>query len=78
MTTRTQMMVSGVLVALSVLSGCQTYNMETGLTLPSGHYLRHPPQYFPPSPPFPLSKELETLEEATNRVNAPRPAVPLP
>lgn len=78
MTTRTHTMVSAVLLALSVVSGCQTHNLETGLTLPSGHYLRHPPQYFPPSPPFPLSKELETLEEATNRVNAPRPAVPLP
>jgi len=78
MTTRTRAMITGVLLGLSAASGCQTYNMETGMTLPSGFYLRHPPQYFPPSPPFPLSKELETLEEAAARVNSPRPAVQLP
>jgi hypothetical protein len=27
--------------------------------------LRHPPQYFPRSPDFPLSKELAGLEDAT-------------
>lgn len=33
-------------------------------TLPAPHYLRHAPQYFPPSPPYPLPKELDSLEEA--------------
>ena len=39
------------------MSGCQTYVMEAGLTLPTPHYLRHSPQYFPPSPPYPLPRE---------------------
>ena len=51
-------------VALASISGCQTYFPEAGLTLPSPHYLRHPPQYIPPSPQFPLSRELANLEEA--------------
>lgn len=55
-------------------SGCQTWVPEAGLTLPTGHYLRHPPQYIPPSPPFPLTKELATLEEAArNQQNVPAP-----
>ena len=45
-------------------SGCQTYFTETGQTLPSGHYLRHPPQYIPPTPPFPLPREAADLEQA--------------
>ncbi len=31
----------------------QTYHPEKGLTLPSPHYLRHPPQYFPSEPTGP-------------------------
>jgi hypothetical protein len=49
-------------LALTALSGCQTWT--SGMTLPSGHYLEHPPQYFPPSPPFPLSRELASQERA--------------
>lgn len=45
---------------LFVLCGCQTWT--SGMTLPSGRYLEHPPQYFPPSPPFPLPRELATQE----------------
>lgn len=52
-------------VILGALSGCQTWVPEAGLTLPTGHYLRHPPQYIPPSPPFPLPNELSNLEEAS-------------
>lgn len=78
MTNRIRSMLAGALSALSLVGGCQTFNAETGMTLPSGHYLRHPPQYIPPSPPFPLTKELESLEEAAARSNTPRPAVPLP
>lgn len=58
---------------LALVSGCQTWVPEAGLTLPTGHYLRHPPQYIPPSPPFPLAKELATLEEAAAQQNG-RPA----
>lgn len=54
-------------LAWTLLSGCQTWNMEAGLTLPSPHYLRHQPQYFPPSPPYPLQNELNSLEEAARQ-----------
>ena len=50
----------GVGIGLAVLSGCQTN--VAGMTLPSGRYLQHPPQYIPPSPPFPLSRELASME----------------
>ena len=51
-------------LGLALTSGCQTWVPEAGLTLPSPWYLRHPPTYFPPSPPFPLQKELNSQEEA--------------
>jgi len=54
----------------ALLSGCQTWVPTAGLTLPSGHYLAHPPQYIPPSPDFPLTKELANLEQAAARQNA--------
>jgi hypothetical protein len=54
-------------LALAFASGCQGWNPETGMTLPSGHYLAHPPQYFPPSEPYPLPKELRSLEDAMRR-----------
>ena len=44
--------------------GCQTQNPETGLTLPTGWYLRHLPQYFPPTPPYPLPRETKALTDA--------------
>jgi hypothetical protein len=50
---------------LAAVAGCQTWHTEAGLTLPSGHYLEHPPQFIPPSPEFPLRKEMMTLEKAT-------------
>ena len=52
---------AGLVVGLSALAGCQT-NMA-GMTLPSGRYLDHPPQYFPPDPDFPLTRELAYQEE---------------
>src|SRR5579883_2250057 len=52
----------GLGLTLTVLSGCQTN--VAGMTLPSGHYLQHPPQYFPPSPPFPLTRELAQMQGA--------------
>jgi len=60
----------GLVVAagLTATTGCQTWFPEAGLTLPTGHYLRHAPQYFPPSPDFPLTRELTTLEEAHQKL----------
>ncbi|MBI2808345.1 MAG: hypothetical protein HYX68_25435 [Planctomycetes bacterium] len=54
-------------LGLALLSGCQTWPMDAGITLPSPYYLRHSPQYFPPSEPYPLSKELRSLEEANKK-----------
>lgn len=51
-------------LGLVACSGCQTWNMETGLTLPTGRYLQHFPTYTPPSPPYPLMRELRSIEEA--------------
>ena len=71
-------LLAGSGLALLALSGCQTWT--GGMTLPSPRYLQHPPQYIPPSPPFPLQREL-TGQEATAETaatGAPGPAVPLP
>lgn len=51
---------TGLAIGTTALTGCQTN--VAGMTLPSGHYLEHPPQYFAPSPPFPLSRELASQE----------------
>jgi hypothetical protein len=53
---------AGLGLALLALGGCQTW--VAGMTLPSGRYLQHPPQYIPPSPPFPLPRELSSQEAA--------------
>ena len=60
---------------LAAVGGCQTYIPETGQTLPSGWYLQHPPQYIPPSPLFPLPRELQHLEDAAA---GPAPVAPRP
>lgn len=46
---------------LTLPTGCQTW--MAGMTLPSGHYLEHLPQYFPEEPDFPLQRELAYQEE---------------
>jgi hypothetical protein len=52
-----------LVIGLSVaVLGCQTWT--TSQTLPSGRYLQHPPQYMPPSPPFPLPRELAAQQAA--------------
>ena len=57
---------------LFVVSGCQTWVPEIGMTLPSANYLKHQPQYIPPSPPYPLPRELSALEDAAAaQQNAP-------
>jgi hypothetical protein len=67
------------------LGGCQTWT--AGMTLPSPHYLEHPPQFFAPSPPFPLPRELASQEAiaaapappgAAGVLPPPIPAVPVP
>jgi len=64
-------------LGMGLLSGCQTWVPEAGLTLPSPDYLRLFPTYFPPSPPFPLPNESASLAEAAAQqtVNPPRPAI---
>ncbi len=65
-------------VAASGLTGCyQTWVPSVGMTLPSGHYLQHRPQYFAPSPPFPLTKEL-AQQEAQAAAAAPPLGAPVP
>ena len=54
----------GMGMAASLLTGCQTYPAGFGgLTLPSPNYLRHYPQYLPPDPPFPLQRELDSMQD---------------
>jgi hypothetical protein len=64
----------GLGLGLAALSGCQTN--VAGMTLPSGHYLEHPPQYFPPSPAFPLSRELATMEGVVGAAPGEQPVGP--
>jgi len=50
-------------VTVTTLTGCQSYPAGAGgMTLPSPHYLQHYPQYQPPSPPFPLQRELDSMQ----------------
>lgn len=66
MTTRQgRWIVAGLLgLAMGLSTGCQTWVPQTGQTLPSPNYLDHPPQYFPPSPDYPLPRELKSLTDA--------------
>ena len=48
-------------LALSCSTGCQT--VMGGMTLPTGRYLEHFPQYFAPDPSFPLPRELASQED---------------
>jgi hypothetical protein len=59
------LLAAGLLLAATTLTGCQTWVPAIGMTLPSGHYLQHPPQYFPPSPPYPLPRELAYQESVS-------------
>jgi hypothetical protein len=63
-------------LGLALVNGCQTWVPEAGLTLPSPRYLQHLPQYFPPSPSFPLPRELESLEAASLPPAGPVPPAP--
>ena len=64
-------------LGLVLLSGCQGFVPEAGLTLPSPFYLKHAPQYLPPSEPYPLQKELDSQNAAQQQYNeAQRPFAP--
>ena len=69
--------VAGVGMLMSALTGCQTW--VGGMTLPSGRYLDHPPQYFPQDPDFPLERELATMEAQADLIpTGPAGVNPLP
>jgi hypothetical protein len=71
--------VTGFGLAVAALGGCQTYTYTSGMTLPSGHYLQHPPQYIAPSPAFPLSRELAHQEAVAAQAGLPvGPGAPPP
>jgi hypothetical protein len=82
---RPALYLAGLGLALAASTGCQTWT--SGMTLPSGRYLEHQPQFFAPSPPFPLQRELEEQERTAAAaaagevpgaapLPAPVPAVP--
>jgi hypothetical protein len=58
---RKRLFLAGLLATLTGATGCQTW--FGGLTLPSGRYLQHYPQYFSPDPSFPLPRELASQED---------------
>lgn len=68
----------GLGLALAALAGCQTWTYDSGMTLPSGWYLQHPPQYIPPSPAYPYAREAASMEAAALGAPAPPGAGALP
>jgi hypothetical protein len=54
-------LVAGLGLATLALTGCQTW--YGGMTLPSGQYLKHRPQYFPTEPRFPLQREVDSMAD---------------
>jgi len=69
----------GLGVLLMTSTCCQTW--FAGMTLPSGWYLQHPPQYIPDSPATQFSHETASQEAAAAQaVGAvpPAPVVPAP
>jgi hypothetical protein len=59
-----KMVIAGLGLSLTLSTGCQTWIPEAGITMPTAYYLEHPPQYIPPSPAFPLPREMRNLKEA--------------
>ena len=60
--TSKRLWLAGIAAALGFsATGCQT-NFG-GMTLPSGRYLMHQPQYFPDDPSFPLPREQATMTD---------------
>jgi hypothetical protein len=71
----------GLGLTLAGLTGCQTWTYSSGMTLPSPRYLQHRPQYIPPSPDFPLERELAAMQQQQQAGpaaggGAPAPLVP--
>jgi hypothetical protein len=62
-------------LGLTVTAGCQTHIISTGMTLPSPHYLEHPPQYFPPDPDYPLQHEVNSQLNQAAAAAAANPAI---
>jgi hypothetical protein len=73
---RTRLGLLGLTWVLAAAAGCQTWT--AGMTLPSGHYLEHPPQYIPPSPEFPLTRELSRQDQTNVAVPAGLEGLPAP
>jgi hypothetical protein len=69
--------VLGLGLALAGLTGCQTWTYSSGMTLPSPRYLQHRPQYIPPSPDFPLERELAYMQQQQPAPGA-APGIPPP
>jgi hypothetical protein len=65
-------------LALTAGAGCQTWVPEVGMTLPSPDYLNHLPTYIPPSPDYPLNRELASLEAAAAAQQQARPVPVFP
>jgi hypothetical protein len=66
---------AGLGLGLSATAGCQTHIISAGMTLPSPHYLEHPPQYFPPDPDYPLQREVNTQLNQAAAAAAANPAI---
>jgi len=71
--------VLGSFATASLLTGCQSYPAGAGgMTLPSGHYLKHFPQYFPPDPDFPLQQELNSMQDPEGQTRRAPGVAPAP
>jgi hypothetical protein len=66
---------AGLGLGLTTSIGCQTHIISAGQTLPSAHYLEHPPQYFPPDPDYPLQREVNSQLNQAAAAQAANPAV---
>ena len=66
---------AGFGLGLTATTGCQTHIISAGMTLPSPHYLEHPPQYFPPDPDYPLQREVNSQLNQAAAAAAANPAI---
>lgn len=74
---KTGFVAAAISLTVLALTGCQTWVPEAGVTLPSAEWLLHPPQYFPPSPTFPLPREMNSMQNAYRTPPTPYPgAIP--
>ena len=61
-------LLAGFGLALAALAGCQT--QYGGMTVPSGHYLDHPPSYAPESPFYPFAREAASMQSQQAQAEA--------